>query len=169
MIFVCSRSPCSADACREAFTGSCDEGFHNPHRPSPPRLSESPLVSVPATLGLWRLMILLPTDRREWDADKLRTVLAHEFSRIPRRDALTQWLVLLQRAVFWFSPLGWWFVRHLSQIAEEASDLAALATGADRLPYAKTLLGFFFALGPVEAASIGRKFQLLQSAGLRSG
>lgn len=66
-----------------------------------------------------------------------------------RRDALTQLLSLLHRAIFWFSPLGWWLHRQLTDLAEQASDEAALAGGADRKLYAKTLLGFFARLESV--------------------
>jgi hypothetical protein len=48
--------------------------------------------------------------------------------------------------IFWFSPLTWWLNRHLADLVEQASDEAALACGADRKAYAKTLLGFFEAL-----------------------
>ena len=63
-----------------------------------------------------------------------------------RRDALAERLSLFHRAIFWFSPLSWWLARHLADLAEEASDDAALAAGADRTRYAETLLGFFAAL-----------------------
>src|SRR6185437_14881019 len=49
-------------------------------------------------------------------------------------------------AIFWFSPLSWWLHRCLADAAEEASDEAALRSGADRAQYAETLLDFFVAL-----------------------
>jgi hypothetical protein len=52
-------------------------------------------------------------------------------------------LSLLHRAIFWFSPLAWWLDRHLADLAEQASDEAALSGGADRNHYARILLGFF--------------------------
>jgi hypothetical protein len=100
-------------------------------------------------MGVIQPTILLPTGWREWDAEKLKAVLAHEMSHVARRDALTQMLSQLHRAIFWFSPLAWWLDRHLSNLAEQASDEAALALGTDRNEYAKTLLGFFEALHAV--------------------
>ena len=97
-------------------------------------------------MGVLRSTILLPAGWREWDDAKLDAVVAHEVSHVARRDALTQRLSLLHRAIFWFSPLAWWLDRRLADLAEQASDEAALTCGADRKDYATTLLGFFEAL-----------------------
>jgi beta-lactamase regulating signal transducer with metallopeptidase domain len=111
-----------------------------------PRAAESELISVPVTVGAFRSLILLPAGWGEWDDAKLDAVIAHEVSHVARGDALTQRLSLLHRAIFWFSPLAWWLDRHLADLAELASDEAALSCGTDRNEYAKTLLGFFEAL-----------------------
>lgn len=111
----------------------------------PPLVAETDLISVPATLGMLRPVILLPADWRDWEAAKLRAVLAHEASHIARGDPLTRALALLHRALFWFSLLAWRLDRKLAELAEEASDEAALGAGADRAGYAETLLGFFAA------------------------
>ena len=114
--------------------------------PSFRQAAESELISVPVTMGALRSTILLPASWREWDDAKLDAVVAHEVSHVARRDALTQRLSLLHRAIFWFSPLAWWLDRHLADLAEQASDEAALSCGTDRNDYARTLLGFFEAL-----------------------
>ncbi len=116
------------------------------HSAVPVGLAESELISVPITLGIPRPIILLPVEWREWSPAALRAVLAHERSHVIRHDAFTQLLSLLHRAIFWFSPLSWWLHRCLADAAEEASDEAALLSGADREQYAETLLGFFLAL-----------------------
>ena len=113
---------------------------------APPRLAESELLSVPVAFGVRRPAILLPAGWRDWEPAELDAVLAHEISHVVRRDALAERFSLLHRAIFWFSPLSWWLARHLADLAEEASDDAALAAGADRTRYAETLLGFFAAL-----------------------
>jgi hypothetical protein len=76
----------------------------------------------------------------------LDAVIAHEVSHLLRWDPLSQCVALVYRAVFWFSPLAWWLNRHILQLAEEASDEAALAAGTERGSYARTLLGFFQAV-----------------------
>jgi beta-lactamase regulating signal transducer with metallopeptidase domain len=111
-----------------------------------PSAVESEVISVPVTVGILRPTILLPDRWCEWDDAKLDAVIAHEVSHVARGDALTQRVSLLHRAIFWFSPLAWWLDRHLADLAEQASDEAALCNGADRGDYAKTLLGFLAAL-----------------------
>jgi beta-lactamase regulating signal transducer with metallopeptidase domain len=108
-----------------------------------PRLAESELLSVPVTLGVVRPAILLPSGWCDWDEGELDAVIAHEISHVARRDALVDRLALLHRTLFWFSPLSWYLTGALAELAEEASDEAALAAGADRTRYAETLLGFF--------------------------
>ncbi len=112
-----------------------------------PQLKESAALAVPATVGVRRAVILLPANWRAWSEEQLDAILAHEISHVARRDALVQMLSLVHRAIFWFSPLGWWLDKQLTDLAEQASDEAALAGGADRARYAETLLGFFAQLG----------------------
>ena len=111
--------------------------------PTPARILQTESISVPVTMGVLQPLILLPSSWIQWDQSTLSAVIAHEASHVARRDALTQYVSLLHRAVFWFSPLAWWLDRHLAALAEEASDEAALSHGADRNTYARTLLGFF--------------------------
>lgn len=112
-----------------------------------PALKESAMLTVPATVGVRRAVILLPNDWSAWTEEQLDAILAHEISHVARHDALTQMLSLVHRAIFWFSPLSWWLDKQLTDLAEQASDEAALAAGADRARYAETLVGFFKQLG----------------------
>ena len=132
---------CDATALRELAASACRAGVRRQ-----PLLAESEALVVPVTVGAHRPAILLPAAWCEWDDAKLASVLAHEVSHVGRRDPLVQRLALIHRAVFWFSPLAWWLERHLAELAERASDEAALAGGADRTRYAETLLSFFAAL-----------------------
>lgn len=111
-----------------------------------PELAESQAVAVPVALGILRPIILLPAAWREWEEPKLRAVLAHEVSHVARKDARTQTLAALHRSVFWFSPLSWWLERHLAELAEQASDDAALNAVTDRTYYAEILIGFLAAV-----------------------
>jgi len=126
-----------AEAQRPLMAATREAGLRNA-----PWLAESGALRVPVTLGILRPAILLPRDWRDWDCHQLLSVLAHEVSHVARRDSFVQLFALLHRAVFWFSPLSWWMDRHLAGLAEQASDEAALAAGADRTRYAETLLDF---------------------------
>jgi beta-lactamase regulating signal transducer with metallopeptidase domain len=114
-----------------------------------PFLAESHVLAVPATLGLHHPGIMLPSGWRQWEDAKLSAVLAHELSHVKRHDGRTQALSVVHRCVFWFSPLAWWLDRKLAELAEQASDEAALRAGADAASYAEVLLGFFALLGTV--------------------
>jgi bla regulator protein BlaR1 len=129
---------------------------------------ESRFVSVPVTIGAFTPTILLPSSWREWDDSKLEAVLTHEMSHVERCDCLTQYLSLLHRAIFWFSPLAWWLNRQIVELAEQASDEAVLSAGAERNQYARTLLGF---LEGVQAASGRIRWQgvSMASSGASSG
>jgi beta-lactamase regulating signal transducer with metallopeptidase domain len=117
-----------------------------------PILAESVSVGVPLTLALPRAAILIPEGWREWEDGKLRAVIAHELAHVARRDALVRLISLLHQCFFWFSPLPWWLHRKLSELAEQASDEAALGAGTENSYYAEVLMGFFH----VVAAKPGR-------------
>jgi len=99
----------------------------------------SPDLATPVTIGS---TILLPADYAEWDEAKLRVVLAHEGSHVRQGDFYLQLLAAVHVAVFWFSPLGWWLQRKLSELGEALSDRAGLEQAKDPAAYAQILLEF---------------------------
>lgn len=103
------------------------------------RLRSSAAVFSPVTIGSG---VVLPADYAEWDAEKLRIVLAHERSHIRQGDFYLQMLAALYAVLFWFSPLGWWLKRRLSDLGEAISDRAGLEQAASRASYAQILLEF---------------------------
>jgi hypothetical protein len=119
---------------RSRPTGRCLEGGLPIH--------DSSDLTVPAALGPFRPLVVLPWDWREWDAAKLEAILAHEQSHVRRHDPAVQLLSAFHRALLWFSPLSWWMHNRIVRLAEEASDDAALAATKDRVSYAETLLQF---------------------------
>jgi len=102
-------------------------------------LRVSGAISSPVTIGS---AVVLPADYIEWDADKLRIVVAHERSHIRQGDFYLQFLAGLYAALVWFSPLGWWLKRELSDLAETISDRAGLEQAASTTAYAQILLEF---------------------------
>jgi hypothetical protein len=103
------------------------------------RLRFSFAVASPVTIGSG---VLLPADCLAWDREKLRIVLAHECAHVRQGDFYLQLAAGLYAAVFWFSPLGWWLKRTLSDLGEAISDRAGLEQAASRVSYAKVLLEF---------------------------
>ena len=103
------------------------------------RLRASAAVSSPVTIGS---SVILPADYRSWDSEKLRIVLAHERSHVRQGDFYLQALAGLYTAIVWFSPLGWWLKRQLSDLAEAISDRSGLEQAASRASYAQILLEF---------------------------
>jgi beta-lactamase regulating signal transducer with metallopeptidase domain len=103
------------------------------------RLRCSRGVASPVTIGSG---VLMPADYAQWDAEKLRIVLAHERSHVHQGDFYLQLLAGLYAAFFWFSPLGWWLKRKLSDLGEAIGDRAALREAASRASYAHLLLEF---------------------------
>jgi BlaR1 peptidase M56 len=103
------------------------------------RLRCSHRISSPVTVGSG---VVFPADYDEWDAEKLRIVLAHERSHVRQGDFYLQALAGLYTALFWFSPLGWWLKRKLSDLSEAISDRAGLQEAASHASYAQILLEF---------------------------
>jgi len=129
------------------------------------RLRSSTSVSSPVTIGS---SVILPADYKSWDTEKLRIVLAHERSHIRQGDFYLQLLAGLYAAIFWFSPLGWWLKRKLSDLAEAISDRAGLEQAASCSSYAKILLEFAAAPRPTvigvamaRTGSISRRIECL--------
>jgi len=105
--------------------------------PGDVRMSER--VSSPATFGA---IVLLPPDARDWPAEKLDAVLAHERAHVRARDGYWSWLAQFHTAIFWFSPLAWWLQRRLEILAETTSDDAVVSARHDPVAYAALLLDF---------------------------
>jgi TonB family protein len=104
-------------------------------------VEESDQVRVPVTIGLKRMRVLLPSDWREWPAEKMRVVLAHELAHAWRHDPAISLVAALNKCIFWFHPLAWWLERRLAVLAEHAADDAGLAVSSDAGSYARVLLG----------------------------
>jgi hypothetical protein len=96
-------------------------------------------ISSPVTVGS---AVVLPADYDEWDTEKLRIVLAHERSHVRQGDFYLLALAGVYAAIFWFSPLGWWLKRKLSDLSETISDHAGLVEAASHASYAQILLEF---------------------------
>jgi hypothetical protein len=105
-------------------------------------------VMMPVTFGS---IILLPPDLTEWSVVKRQAALSHERSHISRGDFYVVLVAAANCCIFWFSPLSWWLVRSLTELAEVLSDDAAIEAVGDRASYAEILLDVASRVGRLPA------------------
>jgi beta-lactamase regulating signal transducer with metallopeptidase domain len=118
------------------------------------RLLQCSQRSMPMTWGIWRATILLPSEAVSWPDQRKRLVLAHELAHVKRRDAMTQLIAQLARAMYWFNPLAWHGVRRLAVERERACDDIVLLMGAKASDYAEELLTVATGYQPARIAGI---------------
>ena len=94
-------------------------------------------IDAPLSFGT---AILVPADCHDWPVAKRLAVLAHEEAHVRRGDFFIQLLAGLHRAIFWFNPFAWWLQAHLRDLAETASDDAAIQELNDAASYAEILV-----------------------------
>jgi len=104
------------------------------------RIVISPRAAMPFTSGLVRPVIVLPASAEEWTAERRRAVLVHELAHVRRRDLLTNAVVQLACAVYWFHPLVRLAARRVRIEAERSCDALVVAAGTRASDYAGDLL-----------------------------
>jgi beta-lactamase regulating signal transducer with metallopeptidase domain len=104
------------------------------------RVLVSRSATMPATWGIKRPVIVLPSSANEWDAERRRVVLMHELAHVSRNDCLSQIGAQVMCAIYWFHPGAWYTARRLRAERELACDEAVVQSGVDRFDYATHLL-----------------------------
>jgi beta-lactamase regulating signal transducer with metallopeptidase domain len=98
-------------------------------------------VMVPAAIGFFRPMIVLPSwALRELSTSELNSILIHELAHLHRRDDWTNLAQKVLRAVLFFHPAVWWLERQLSLEREMACDDIVLARTENQRAYAECLV-----------------------------
>ena len=121
--------------------------------------------AMPMTWGILSPKLLLPPEADEWSRDRRRVVLMHELAHIKRGDFLTQLIVHLARAVYWFNPLIWIASKRIALESEGACDDLVLAQDTKASDYAEHLLTVAAGLRegillPVAAVAMARSSRL---------
>jgi beta-lactamase regulating signal transducer with metallopeptidase domain len=100
-------------------------------------LRESPTVTSPLALGLFRPVILLPLGWRGWPARQRAWALRHELAHVRRCDFLAGLVAELAVCLCWCHPLVRWLAGRLRLEQEYAAD--AWAAAGDCANYVRCL------------------------------
>jgi beta-lactamase regulating signal transducer with metallopeptidase domain len=96
-------------------------------------------TSGAAACGLWRPVVLLPPDWRDWPPETKCAVLLHELGHHASWDPLWRTVSLVAAALHWFNPLVWWLALRLQRQAEFVCDARVVGSGFRRERYAHIL------------------------------
>jgi hypothetical protein len=122
-------------------------------------LCASEQIRVPAALGFFTPMILLPEWAiRELSPEELSTVVLHEAAHLHRWDDWTNLLQKLIRAVLFFHPAVWWIDNRLSVEREISCDDIVLSQTQSARRYAACLVSL------AEKTHAHRSLVLVQAA-----
>lgn len=97
-------------------------------------------IEVPATVGIFRPQLLIPSDWKRWSNEQRDCIVLHELAHVQRWDVATQCLARLAVVVYWFNPLTWYAAARLRVERELAADDRVLETGFSASSYAVQLL-----------------------------
>jgi beta-lactamase regulating signal transducer with metallopeptidase domain len=97
-------------------------------------------VKVPLTWGVFKPVVIVPVESKNWTRDECSSALFHELSHIKRGDFMVKILARLSCALYWFNPLSWFALRMIKKEQEKACDELVLKAGVKPSTYAENLL-----------------------------
>lgn len=121
---------------------------HGPASDATTRIRISDNVDAPATVGLFRPIVLLPRwCAKELTAKQLELVLVHELIHVRRRDVLIQFLSHLVMTLHWFNPIARFVRNRIEEFREITCDQlviesCGLGDAEGTRLYAETILHF---------------------------
>ncbi len=99
------------------------------------QLSEVPFLFV----GKF-IFIIIPEHMQQWPKENIKHIIKHEKCHYHRKDHWVLWISVLTKSVFWFHPFIHILAKKQQHLIELACDQQLLASGADPISYAETLL-----------------------------
>ncbi len=103
-------------------------------------LMESALVQVPAVIGHFKPLILLPVSALTGlSTEQIEAVLAHELAHIKRNDYLVNMLQTVVEILGFYHPAVWWVSRKIRVERENCCDDMAVGVSGDKVGYVRTL------------------------------
>jgi len=104
------------------------------------RFCSSSLLNVPAVVGWFRPVVLLPLSALSGlSAEQLEAVIAHELGHIKRFDAFVNLFQIGVETLLFYHPAVWWVSRSIRDEREHCCDDVAVAMMGNPLDYAKAL------------------------------
>lgn len=122
-------------AVRQTFAEVCRE-YRLPEKWV--RVLQSYRETVPKVVGVWRPCVLLPV--KSYPKEELRLILKHELMHVRQMDPLTKNLGMLLRALHFFNPAAWWYVRLLNKWSEFACDYRVCVRNRNLKSYYRQLV-----------------------------
>ncbi len=105
------------------------------------RLVQSALTEVPAVIGWFRPVILIPVGLLERiPLVHVRALLAHELAHIKRNDYLVNLLQTIVDITLFYHPAAWWLSGRIREEREYCCDDIAASLSGDSLEYARALM-----------------------------
>lgn len=106
----------------------------------PVQLFESAITDVPAVVGWFRPVILIPVSAlTQLTPGQVEALLAHELAHILRHDYLINLLQTSVETLFFYHPGVWWVGRCMRQERENCCDDIAVRVCGDPVVYARAL------------------------------
>ncbi|HXY07431.1 MAG TPA: M56 family metallopeptidase [Terriglobales bacterium] len=122
-------------------------------------LGVSQRLSVPAAIGFFKPMILVPAwAMKELSPEELNSILIHELAHLRRWDDWTNLGQKIIRALLFFHPVVWWIDHQLSLEREMACDDHVLSRMENHRTYAECLVAV------AEKSLLRRGLGLVQAA-----
>jgi beta-lactamase regulating signal transducer with metallopeptidase domain len=104
------------------------------------RYCECHLVSVPAVIGFFRPVVLIPMRALTGlSQEQLEALVAHELGHIKRFDVAVNFVQVIAETLFFFHPAVWWLNKRIRADREDCCDDIAVAAGGNSVGYAKAL------------------------------
>jgi beta-lactamase regulating signal transducer with metallopeptidase domain len=115
---VCRTPECDDARLVQLWAQCC--GIASVRREIPMRLFDG--VEQPAVMGLWKPILLLPSDSAELADEQLRMIMLHELAHVRRWDIAINWVLVVLRAIHWWNPVYWLTAARFRRLREQACD-----------------------------------------------
>jgi beta-lactamase regulating signal transducer with metallopeptidase domain len=104
------------------------------------RFSQCAEVAVPAVIGFFRPVVLVPLRALTGlSPEQLEALVAHELGHIKRFDVAVNFVQVIAETLFFFHPAVWWLNKRIRADREDCCDDIAIAASGSKVGYAKAL------------------------------